>query len=32
MKSFVLLFKVFKEKNFILFVKLDHHDNVYNKK
>jgi len=31
MKSFVLLFKVFKEKNFILFVRLDHHDNVYNK-
>ncbi len=31
-KSFVLLFKVFKEKNFILFDRFDHHDNIYKKK
>jgi YafQ family addiction module toxin component len=31
MKSFVLLFKVYKKKNFLLFVRLDHHDNIYNK-
>ena len=28
-KSFVLIFKVFKDKNFILFDKFDHHDNIY---
>ena len=28
-KSFVLLFKVFKEKNYILFDKLKHHDDAY---
>lgn len=28
-KSFVLLFKVYKKENFILFYKLDHHDNIY---
>lgn len=28
-KSFVLLFKVFKKENFILFDKLKHHDEVY---
>ncbi len=28
-KSFVLFFKVFKEKNFILFDKFGHHDDVY---
>ncbi len=28
---FVLTFKVFKEKNFILFDDFDHHDNVYKK-
>ncbi len=27
--SFVLLFKVEKEKNFILFYDFDHHDNIY---
>ncbi|NYZ77973.1 addiction module toxin RelE [Candidatus Micrarchaeota archaeon] len=27
--NFVLTFKVFKEKNFILFDDFDHHDNVY---
>lgn len=32
MKSFVLLFKVFKEQNFILFERLDHHDNIYKKR
>jgi len=32
MKSFVLLFKVYKEKNFILFDKFDHHDNIYERK
>jgi len=31
-KSFVLLFKVFKEKNFILFDRFDHHDNIYKRK
>lgn len=31
-KSFVLLFKVFKKENFILFDRLDHHDNVYKRK
>ncbi|PIN76125.1 addiction module toxin RelE [Candidatus Woesearchaeota archaeon CG10_big_fil_rev_8_21_14_0_10_37_12] len=30
-KSFVLLFKVNKEKNMIYFWKLEHHDNVYKK-
>ena len=30
-KSFVLIFKVFKDKNFILFDKFDHHDNIYKK-
>ena len=28
-KSFVLLFRVLKEQNFILFWKLDHHDRIY---
>lgn len=28
-KHFVLTFSVDKEKNFILFVDFDHHDNVY---
>ncbi len=28
-KNFVLMFKVFKDKNFILFQKLEHHDKVY---
>ncbi len=28
-KHFVLTFSVNKEKNFILFVDFDHHDNVY---
>jgi YafQ family addiction module toxin component len=28
-KSFVLMFKVFKEKKFILFDRFAHHDNVY---
>ena len=28
-KSFVLLFKVFKEKKFILFDKFGHHDDIY---
>ncbi|MDO8624603.1 MAG: addiction module toxin RelE [Candidatus Diapherotrites archaeon] len=28
-KSFVLLFSVFKKKNFILFDKLKHHDDAY---
>ncbi len=28
-KSFVLTFKYDKEKNFILFLDFDHHDNVY---
>ncbi len=28
-KSFVLVFKVFKDKNFILFDKFDHHDKIY---
>ena len=32
MKSFVLLFKLFKEKDFILFDKLGYHDNIYKKK
>ncbi|HNV01485.1 MAG TPA: addiction module toxin RelE [archaeon] len=32
MKSFVLLFKVYKEKNFILFDKFSHHDEIYEKK
>ena len=32
MRSFVLLFKVFKQKNFILFDKLGHHDNIYKNK
>lgn len=27
--SFVLTFEVFKDKNFILFVDFDHHDNIY---
>jgi len=28
-KSFVLTFKVYKNKNFILFLDFDHHDNIY---
>jgi mRNA-degrading endonuclease RelE of RelBE toxin-antitoxin system len=32
LKSFVLMFKVFKEKNFILFDRFDHHDNIYKKR
>lgn len=28
-KNFVLLFKVFKKERFILFDRLDHHDNIY---
>ena len=28
-KSFVLLFRVFKDKNFILFDRLKHHDDIY---
>ena len=28
-KSFVLVFKVFKDKSFILFDKFDHHDKIY---
>ena len=32
MKSFVLLFKVYKEKNFILFDKFGHHDEIYERK
>ncbi len=28
---FVLIFKVFKKDNFILFDEFDHHDNIYNK-
>lgn len=28
-KHFVLTFQVDKEKNFILFVDFDHHDNIY---
>lgn len=28
-KSFVLIFKVDKEKNFILFDRLEHHDRIY---
>jgi len=28
-KSFVLFFEVFKEKNFILFDKFGHHDDMY---
>lgn len=30
-KSFVLAFKIDKEKNFILFTDFDHHDKVYKK-
>lgn len=30
-KSFVLIFKIFKEKNLILFEKIDHHDKIYKK-
>ncbi len=30
-KSFVLLFKVDKKNNFILFAKLGHHDNFFKK-
>ncbi len=32
MKSFMLLFKVYKEKNFILFDKFGHHDEIYKRK
>jgi YafQ family addiction module toxin component len=32
MKSFVLLFKVYKEKNYILFDKFGHHDEIYGRK
>jgi len=28
-KSFVLFFRVFKEKNFIMFDKFGHHDDMY---
>ena len=28
-KSFVLIFKVFKKEKFILFDRLEHHDNIY---
>lgn len=28
-KSFVLMFKVFKKENFILFDKIKHHDDAY---
>jgi len=28
-KSFVLLFRVFKDRNFILFDRLKHHDDIY---
>ena len=28
-KSFILLFKVIKEKNYILFVKLRHHEDIF---
>jgi len=28
-KHFVLTFKVYKEKNFILFEDFDHHDSIY---
>ncbi len=28
-KSFVLIFQVFPEKNFILFLDFDHHDKIY---
>lgn len=31
-KSFVLLFKVFKEKKFILFDKFGHHDEIYKRR
>ena len=31
-KSFVLMFKIFKEKNFILFDRFDYHDKVYRRK
>jgi len=31
-KSFVLMFKVFKKENFILFDRFDHHDNIYKKR
>ncbi|PIN98619.1 MAG: addiction module toxin RelE [Candidatus Diapherotrites archaeon CG10_big_fil_rev_8_21_14_0_10_31_34] len=30
-KSFVLTFNYTKEKNFILFLDFDHHDNIYKK-
>ncbi len=30
-KSFVLIFKVDKTQNHIIFEKLDHHDNIYKK-
>jgi YafQ family addiction module toxin component len=32
MKHFVLLFKVYRKENFILFDKFDHHDKIYNRK
>ena len=32
MGSFVLIFKVYLQDNFILFVDFDHHDKVYKKK
>jgi len=32
MKSFVLMFKVFKKQQFILFDKFDHHNKVYKRK
>jgi len=30
-KSFVLTFRFYKKRNFILFLDFDHHDNIYNK-
>jgi len=30
-KSFVLTFKYYKQKKFVLFLDFDHHDNVYKK-
>lgn len=28
-KSFVLIFRVFEEENFILFERIEHHDKIY---
>jgi YafQ family addiction module toxin component len=30
-RPFVLVFKVYKEENFILFIDFDQHDNIYKK-